>query len=147
MVLSISLSEISAILRLEIRASAATLALSLRSVHRLLNRYRKDIEARKALFLSAKISTPQSTARAEEMRSEGRSGAARLLKILDDPALLAGQTTIGWAEIAAGFGSAFLVAMVVIRAFVAYVSRRGFAPFAWYRIVVGGAAIVWLTMR
>jgi len=29
------------------------------------------------------------------------------------------------------------VALVVIRAFVAYVSRSGFAPFAWYRIVAG----------
>ena len=35
----------------------------------------------------------------------------------------------------------------MIRAFVAYVSRRGFAPFAWYRIVVGGAALVWLALR
>lgn len=72
---------------------------------------------------------------------------AATVKILDDPALLAGQATIGWGEIAAGFLSAFLVAMVVIRVFVAYVSRRGFAPFAWYRILVGAAAIAWLAMR
>ena len=72
---------------------------------------------------------------------------AATVKILDDPALLAGDATIGWGEIAAGFLSAFLVAMVVIRVFVAYVSRRGFAPFAWYRIVVGGAALTWLLMR
>lgn len=69
---------------------------------------------------------------------------AATVKILDDPALLAGEATIGWDQIAAGFASAFLVAMIVIRAFVAYVSRYGFAPFAWYRIVVGGAALVWL---
>jgi undecaprenyl-diphosphatase len=72
---------------------------------------------------------------------------AATVKILDDPALLAGEAAIGWGDIAAGFLSAFLVAMVVIRAFVAYVSRRGFAPFAWYRIVVGGAAIIWLGLR
>lgn len=72
---------------------------------------------------------------------------AATVKILDDPALLAGEAAIGWGEIAAGFLSAFVVAMLVIRAFVAYVSKRGFAPFAWYRIVVGGAALIWLTMR
>jgi undecaprenyl-diphosphatase len=72
---------------------------------------------------------------------------AATVKVLDDPALLAGEATIGWGDIAAGFFSAFVVALVVIRAFVAYVSRRGFAPFAWYRIIVGGAAIIWLFLR
>lgn len=49
--------------------------------------------------------------------------------------------------IAIGFVVSFLVALAVIRAFVAYVSRHGFAPFAWYRIVVGAAAVAWLTLR
>ena len=59
-------------------------------------------------------------------------------------ALLAGEATVGWGEIALGFFAAFVVALVVIRAFVAYVSRRGFAPFAWYRIALGTGAIAWL---
>ncbi|MES2700264.1 MAG: undecaprenyl-diphosphate phosphatase [Pseudomonadota bacterium] len=46
-----------------------------------------------------------------------------------------------------GFVVSFVVALAVIKAFVAYVSKRGFAPFAWYRIVVGVAALVWLTLR
>jgi undecaprenyl-diphosphatase len=48
-----------------------------------------------------------------------------------------------------GIGAAvsFVVALAVIKAFVAYISRRGFAPFAWYRIVVGIAAIAWLALR
>ncbi|ALJ12144.1 undecaprenyl-diphosphate phosphatase [Sphingopyxis macrogoltabida] len=41
----------------------------------------------------------------------------------------------------------FIVAWVVIKAFLAVVTRYGFAPFAWYRIIVGAAALVWLTMR
>jgi undecaprenyl-diphosphatase len=41
----------------------------------------------------------------------------------------------------------FVVALGVIKGFVAYVSRRGFAPFAWYRIVIGAAALVWLALR
>ena len=51
--------------------------------------------------------------------------------------LFSGQMTVGWSQIAIGLVVSFIVALVVIRAFVAYVSRNGFAPFAWYRIVVG----------
>jgi len=54
---------------------------------------------------------------------------------------------VGWGEIAIGFVVSFIVALFVIRAFVAYVSRRGFAPFAWYRIVIGSAALIWLFAR
>ena len=71
---------------------------------------------------------------------------AATVKILDDPALLAGTARVGWDEIVLGFLAAFLVALAVIRAFVAYVSRHGFAPFAWYRIVLGLGAIGWLTL-
>lgn len=73
---------------------------------------------------------------------------AATVKILSEPEkLLTGGGLVGWDEIAIGFVAAFLVALAVIRAFVAYVSRYGFAPFAWYRIVVGIAAIVWLAWR
>ena len=61
--------------------------------------------------------------------------------------LMAGSTEVGWSEIAIGFVVSFVVALAVIRAFVAYVSRHGFAPFAWYRIVVGAAAVAWLMLR
>ena len=47
-------------------------------------------------------------------------------------------------DIAIGFVVAFVVAVIVVRAFVAVISRYGFAPFAWYRIVAGTAALVWL---
>lgn len=43
----------------------------------------------------------------------------------------------GAAVIAAGFLSAFLVAMLVVRAAIGFVSRHGFAVFAWYRIALG----------
>lgn len=49
--------------------------------------------------------------------------------------------------IAIGFTVAFLVALVVVKAFVAIVGRFGFAPFAWYRIVIGSIALVWLLAR
>jgi undecaprenyl-diphosphatase len=53
----------------------------------------------------------------------------------------------GAGGIAIGFAVSFLVALVVIRWFIGIVSRRGFAPFAWYRIVAGAAALVWLNLR
>jgi undecaprenyl-diphosphatase len=46
------------------------------------------------------------------------------------------------AEIAVGFVTAFLAALLVVRPFLRYVSRSGFAPFAWYRI---GAGLLILT--
>jgi len=45
-------------------------------------------------------------------------------------------------EIAVGFVMAFLAALVVVRPFLRFVSRSGFAPFAWYRIVAGVLILV-----
>lgn len=49
--------------------------------------------------------------------------------------------------IAIGAAVSFVVALVVIKAFMAIVTRRGFAPFAWYRIAAGIAALVWLAQK
>ena len=69
---------------------------------------------------------------------------ATTLELWDNRAgLMAGSGPVGWSEIAVGFVVSFVVALAVIKAFVAYVSRAGFAPFAWYRIVAGALA-VWL---
>ncbi|APZ98716.1 undecaprenyl-diphosphatase [Sphingopyxis sp. QXT-31] len=46
-----------------------------------------------------------------------------------------------------GLAVAFVVALAVVKAFVAIVGRFGFAPFAWYRIILGAAALVWQGMR
>ncbi len=43
----------------------------------------------------------------------------------------------GMELIAIGFVTAFLGSLWVIKWFVGFVSRRGFEPFAWYRIVAG----------
>ena len=45
-------------------------------------------------------------------------------------------------EIAIGFVMAFLAALMVVKPFVRYVARAGFAPFAWYRIAVGGGILL-----
>jgi undecaprenyl-diphosphatase len=43
--------------------------------------------------------------------------------------------------VAIGFVVAFLVALVVIRAMLAILTRRGLAPFGWFRILVGAAGL------
>ncbi|MBA3578100.1 MAG: undecaprenyl-diphosphate phosphatase [Sphingomonas sp.] len=52
---------------------------------------------------------------------------------------------IGWILI--GSLVSFVVAIVVVKVFISVVTRFGFAPFAWYRIVAGAAALVWLSTR
>lgn len=49
--------------------------------------------------------------------------------------------------IAIGFVVSFVVALVVVRAFMAVVTKHGFGPFAWYRIVAGAAALVMLNLH
>jgi undecaprenyl-diphosphatase len=53
----------------------------------------------------------------------------------------------GSGVIALGFVVAFLAAIVVIEPFVRFISRHGFAAFAWYRIAVGALALVLLLAR
>ena len=76
---------------------------------------------------------------------------ASTLELLDHRDALAagamGAGGVGWTQIAIGFAVAFVVALAVIKVFVGYVSRSGFAPFAWYRIAAGIAAIAWLALR
>ena len=50
-------------------------------------------------------------------------------------------------SIAIGFAVSFVVALIVIRWFVRFVERRVFAPFAWYRIIAGSSALIWLLSR
>ena len=71
-------------------------------------------------------------------------GASTLEIVTKYDSLMSGAARVGWDEIAVGFIVSFIVALVVIRAFVAFVSRSGFAPFAWYRIVAGTAVIAWM---
>jgi undecaprenyl-diphosphatase len=74
-------------------------------------------------------------------------GATTLELVKHREALLAGASGVGFGTVAVGFVVSFVVAIVVVRAFVAYISRHGFAPFAWYRIVAGAVALAWLLMR
>lgn len=46
-----------------------------------------------------------------------------------------------------GFITAFLSALVVVRAVLNFVSRHTYRPFAWYRIGLGIVVMAWLLMR
>jgi undecaprenyl-diphosphatase len=87
-----------------------------------------------------------------------RKTAAEYSFFLAIPTMLGATTLALWkarhdlgdtqmSAIAIGFLVSFVVAMVVIRWFLHVVQRHGFAPFAWYRIVVGTMALVWLLAR
>lgn len=67
-------------------------------------------------------------------------GASTLALYKEGAALAAADIS----NIAIGFAISFVVAALVIKAFMAIVTRYGFAPFAWYRIVAGIVALIWL---
>jgi undecaprenyl-diphosphatase len=49
----------------------------------------------------------------------------------------------GWMLLAIGFTVSFIVAYGSVAALIAWVRRRGFAPFAAYRIVIGVLVLAW----
>jgi undecaprenyl-diphosphatase len=82
-----------------------------------------------------------------------RRAAAEFSFFLSIPTMMGAFVVDGWQNretllsqggqellvIATGFACAFLAGLVVVRIFLGIVSKMGFAPFAWYRIVVGTA--------
>ncbi len=58
----------------------------------------------------------------------------------------AGLDANGVAEIAMGFLFAFVAALIVVRAFVGFVARHDFTPFAWYRLIAGAAMVAALLL-
>ena len=87
-----------------------------------------------------------------------RKTAAEFSFFLAVPTMIAATVYALWKDrdllraddfgmIAIGFGVSFIVALFVVKAFVAIVGKYGFAPFAWYRIVVGSTALIWLSLR
>lgn len=64
----------------------------------------------------------------------------------------AGETPLGrmpansheWVVLLIGFVVSFIVALAVVAWFMNWVRRRGFAPFAIYRIILGAAVLFWM---
>jgi undecaprenyl-diphosphatase len=56
------------------------------------------------------------------------------------------MTTDHLGIIAIGFVVSFIVAIIVVRMFLSYVTSRGFTLFAWWRVIVGTLGLVALAM-
>jgi len=54
------------------------------------------------------------------------------------------MTPHGWVVLAIGFAMSFVVAYGVVAWFMSWVRRRGFTPFAVYRIAAGAAVLWWV---
>ena len=54
------------------------------------------------------------------------------------------MTPHGWTVLGVGFLLSFVVAYGVVAWFMSWVRRRGFVPFAVYRIAAGAAVLTWL---
>lgn len=54
-------------------------------------------------------------------------------------------TSHQWIILAIGFVVSFIVAYAAVAWFMNWVRKRGFAPFAIYRIIVGAAVLAWAT--
>ena len=48
--------------------------------------------------------------------------------------------------IAVGFAVSFVCAWIVVKTFLGYVQRHGFALFAWWRVVVGALGLIALAL-
>jgi undecaprenyl-diphosphatase len=57
-----------------------------------------------------------------------------------------GLDTSAMTEIGIGFGVAFVTAVLVVRSVLGFISSYGYAPFGWWRIVVGSVALVALSV-
>ncbi|ODM74278.1 undecaprenyl-diphosphate phosphatase [Bradyrhizobium elkanii] len=55
-------------------------------------------------------------------------------------------TSDNLSVIAVGFVVSFITAMIVVRAFLNFVTHRGFAFFAWWRVIVGTLGLIALAM-
>ena len=64
---------------------------------------------------------------------------ATVLKLLKGGMDFTGQQ---WALLGVGSLVSFVVAYIVIAAFMGYVRKYSFVPFGWYRIALGGLVIV-----
>jgi undecaprenyl-diphosphatase len=62
----------------------------------------------------------------------------------ENPIGVSGIDAHGWVVLGIGFVVSFLVAYASVAWFMAWIRRRGFAPFAVYRILLGIALLVWL---
>jgi undecaprenyl-diphosphatase len=58
-----------------------------------------------------------------------------------------GEMTIDHVGVVAiGFVVSFITAIIVVKTFLTYVTRHGFALFAWWRVIVGAVGLIALAL-
>lgn len=62
----------------------------------------------------------------------------------ENPIGVSGIDTHGWIVLGIGFVVSFIVAYGAVAWFMAWVRRRGFVPFAIYRLIVGAFVLLWV---
>jgi len=86
-----------------------------------------------------------------------RRAAAEFSFFLAIPTMVGAFTLDAWKHraminmqygglIAIGFVVSFVVGLAVVRYLLDFVSTRGFRPFAWWRVIVGGGGLILLTV-
>jgi undecaprenyl-diphosphatase len=71
-------------------------------------------------------------------------GAATLFDLVKSRSELLGPALGGPGPLILGLAVSAIVATLAIRGFLKYLTRRGLAPFGWYRIALGAIVIVFL---
>jgi len=131
-------------------------------------RYRapEDIPARRALMIGLfqcmamipGVSRSGATIMGALLVGVERRAAAEFSFLLAIPTMLAATvydlyknrdslSSDNLAVIAVGFVVAFIVAMVVVRAVLGFISKHGYVPFAIYRIIIGTIMLAILSLR
>ena len=125
-----------------------------------------DIDLKTALFIGVcqclamipGVSRSGSTIMGARVFRVDRAAAAEFSFFLAIPTMIGAAvydlyknwSTLDWhggGLIALGFFTAFVSALVVVGAFVRFISRHGFGVFAWYRIAIGALALALLYLR
>ena len=68
-----------------------------------------------------------------------------MLELIKDPVSRT-LLTDNWLVLLVGCVVAFIVAVLAIKFFINFLTKRGFKAFGWYRIVVGGVILLMLAL-
>ena len=115
------------------------------------------IGACQCLSLVPGVSRSGSTIVGSLLLGSDRRAAAEFSFFLAIPTMIGAFTLDAWKHramingshaglIAIGFVVSFLVGLAVVRYLLDFVSTRGFRPFAWWRVIVGGGGLILLTV-
>jgi undecaprenyl-diphosphatase len=115
------------------------------------------IGAFQCLSLIPGVSRSGSTIVGSLLLGSDRRAAAEFSFFLAIPTMLGAFALDAWKHrsminlhdadiIGIGFVVSFLVGLAVVRYLLDFVSTRGFGPFAWWRVIVGGGGLILLTV-